>query len=130
MLADRNLFTAYELVQMVPLAGHDLYARMRRLNGWTAQYVPNANGSPRGVVPVGSRRRRMSRLAELALRTRLGGWLERAEWARFERKLPARTANPKEVVYSADCFKDHVDGWAERVLDAYARRVAAVGAER
>ena len=33
-------------------------------------------------------------------------------------------------MYSADCFKDHVDGWAERVLDAYARRVAAVGAER
>ena len=55
--------------------------------------------------------------------------MERFEWARFERKLAARTSDPSEVVYSADCFKDHIDGWGARVLAAYSQRTAPGGGE-
>jgi hypothetical protein len=126
-LRDRTLFTACELAQMVPLSGHAVYQRMREVNDWTADFLPNAGGCPRWIAPRRLRRRRPARLAEVVLRTPIGGWMERYEWARFERKLPARSANPKEVVYSADCFKDHVDGWGGRVLAAYDQRVSVGG---
>ena len=128
-LEDHNLVTAYELVQMVPLAGEDVYRRVRGLNAWTAEFLPNATGCPRRPRPLALRARRAARLAEVVLRTPIGGWMERAEWARFERMLPARTTDPSEVVYSADCFKDHVDAWGKQILAAYAGRIAAQGAE-
>jgi hypothetical protein len=63
------------------------------------------------------------------LRTPIGGWMERTEWARCERTLPLHSADPREVVYSADCFKGHFDSWGDRILAAYAERISAVGAE-
>jgi hypothetical protein len=114
---------------MVPLAGHAVYERMRGLNEWTAEFLPNAGGCPRRAAPMSLRGRPLARLAEAALRTPLGGRMERFEWARFERKLAARTSDPSEVVYSADCFKDHIDGWGARVLAAYSQRTAPGGGE-
>jgi hypothetical protein len=128
-LSDRNLLTAYELAQMVPLAGHAVYRRMRELNEWTGKYLPNAGDCPRRLAPVTLRGRPAAHVAEAVLRTPVGGWIERKEWARFERKLPGRSSDPKEVVYSADCFKDHVDSWGEQIRTAYAERLAAAGAE-
>lgn len=128
-LQDRNLLTAYELVQMVPLTGHALYRRMRELNEWTAEFLPNAGGCPRRLAPVRPSARRLAGLGEAVLRTPIGGWIERAEWARFERMLPGRSTDPREVVYSADCFKDHVDSWGERIRTAYAERILAEGVE-
>ena len=128
-LADRNLFTACEVAQMVPLTGHGVYDRLRGLNDWTGEFLPNAGGRPRSLAQVTPSRDKTVRLAEAALATRIGRWIERFERARFERKLPRRTADTSEVVYSHECFKDHVDSWGERVLVAYAERVAAMGAE-
>jgi hypothetical protein len=129
LLRDRNLFTANELVQMVPLAGHGVYRRMRQVNDWTAEFLPNAGACPRRLPPVAPGSRRLAQLGEAVLGTPIGGWMERLERARFERKLPNRSAEPNEVVYTADCFKDHVDNWGERILAAYAQRISAGGAQ-
>jgi len=129
LLPDRSLFTANELAQMVPLTGQPVYRQMRHVNGWTAEFLPNAEGRPRRFPEVESGPRRLARLGERALGNTLGDRLERLEWARFERKLSARTADANEVLYSADSFKDHVDGWGGRILAAYAEQLAAVGAD-
>jgi hypothetical protein len=49
-LTARSLYTAHELVQMIPLSGREVYTEMRRLNAWTADYLPNAKGVPEGYV--------------------------------------------------------------------------------
>lgn len=128
-LDDRNLVTAYELVQMRPLTGGGVYRRMRELNGWTAEFLPNAGGSLPVLGPEALSPRAGARLGEAVLRTPIGGWVERFEWGRFERKLSTRSANPTEVVYAADCFKDHIDGWGERIRAAYVERILAEGVE-
>jgi hypothetical protein len=129
LLSDRSLFTANELVQMVPLAGQGVYHRMRQANPWTAEFLPNANGRPGRIVDAEPGRRLLARMGEALLSTPAGDRLEHRERARFERKLPARSADPSEVVYAADCFKDHVDGWGARILAAYAQRLSTAGAE-
>ena len=128
-LADRNLFTAHELAQMVPVAGDDVYERLRAQNTWAREFLPNADGAPRPIDSPRVRRPAVARPAEARLPGRIVRWVERVERGRFERKLPLRTPHAPEVVYSADCFKDHVDSWGERVLAAYAERLAARGAE-
>jgi hypothetical protein len=40
-LEDRNLFTAYEAVQAVPLWGQDVYNRFIEANAWMGEYLPH-----------------------------------------------------------------------------------------
>ncbi len=40
----RDLYTAHEMVQMSPLAGHKIYQSMMSLNTWTLDYLPNTRG--------------------------------------------------------------------------------------
>src|SRR5262249_41654300 len=57
-LSERDLFTARELMQMVPMVGSLTYQRLRQLNPWADELLPNASGppdkSPRGI-PRGHR---------------------------------------------------------------------------
>src|SRR5437899_914277 len=91
VLDERNLFTAHEVAQMVPLTGIQTYQRMRTLNRWTDTYLPNAGGHPRRLAPVEPRPRRTRRILESTLRSRLASPFERWEMARKVRKLGQRS---------------------------------------
>ena len=82
----QNLYTAHELVQMVPIAGLDIYYHLQQLNLWTNQYLPNAHwsGNDQAYTPSALHPRR---LAELPLRTPLGTYLERWEMQRKMHKF-------------------------------------------
>src|SRR5260370_36997232 len=54
VLDERNLFTAHEAAQMVPLTGIETYQRMRTLHRWTETFLPNAGGHPRRLRPAAS----------------------------------------------------------------------------
>ncbi|HSM55230.1 MAG TPA: hypothetical protein VK879_03665 [Candidatus Sulfomarinibacteraceae bacterium] len=124
---ERNLYTARELAQMVPLSGKRIYRRMRQVNEWTTRFLPNATHAPRRwSAPQPSLPRRLTRgLVESALRTPPGAWLERWE---MERKI-ARFANGEgpeqiEAAFCPDWCKGHFDGHGQRILQAYAQRIA------
>jgi hypothetical protein len=48
----RTLYDAQELCQMIPLHGLDVYQTVRHANGWTAEFLPNAEGPPPGGVDL------------------------------------------------------------------------------
>src|SRR5207245_7134752 len=77
VLTERNLFTAHEVTQMVPIAGTATYQRMRELNRWTDSYLPNAGGAPRRVTAAEPSRRRSRRIVERTLRSRICAPVER-----------------------------------------------------
>jgi hypothetical protein len=121
VLDDRNLYTAHEVAQMVPISGLATYRRLRDLNPWVQQHLPNAGGPPRAVeIPL--RGQRLRRLAEAALRTRLGALLERWEMNRKVRKLTGGEQTHFESAYSPDWCKGHVDGHGERILALVSQR--------
>jgi hypothetical protein len=123
VLAERNLFTAHEVAQMVPLSGWDTYETFRRLNRWTDRFLPNAGGPPRRVAAVAPPGQRLRGLAEAAMRSRIGGRLEGWEMRRKIRKLGARGVDHIESGFSVDFCKGHFGDHGQRTLSRYEERL-------
>jgi hypothetical protein len=126
VLSERNLFTAHELVQMVPLAGLATYRCLRQLNVWTEELLPNAQGLPRPVTTSRLPGRPLRALAEMALRTPAAGWLERWEMKRKVKKFSQQHHNHAEATFCADWCKGHFDSHGQRILAAFADRLRAL----
>jgi hypothetical protein len=121
-LGDRNLFTAHELAQVVPVAGLAVYERLRARNGWTDHYLPNAVGAP--AVPHGhrDRRPRWTGAAETLGRSAVGDVVERWECGRKVRRFEARAS--REASFGPDCCKGHFGEHQHRVLTLHAAATA------
>jgi hypothetical protein len=126
VLDERNLFTAHELVQMVPTAGLDVYRRLRELNPWVNKFLPNAAKHTHQAQPAPVARRPAHSLAEAVLRTPLGTGLERWEMARKVRKLSRQEAGRAETAFSADWCKGHFDKHAGSILLGYEKRLEEI----
>jgi len=134
---EQTLYAAHELAQMVPLSGYNVYHRIRRLNDWVNEWLPNATNAPSlPAMPADTRGpSRLQRLLERALESRLGQRLEQWE---MERKLArfshqavqgAPGAGTMEAQFTADWCKGHFDGHARQIMNAYGERVQALGVE-
>ncbi|MDO8673306.1 MAG: hypothetical protein Q7O66_18015 [Dehalococcoidia bacterium] len=151
ILPERSLFTAHELAQMVPLSGLATYRRMRQLNAWVLDFLPNAFGQTRtgqnslslrhkDVAPVFGNWRSARRLSEVALATRGGTWLEHWEMERKIRKFGAQSKTfqafsssseatlreDQEVSFCADRCKGHFQPHGQRILEAFAERLQSL----
>lgn len=129
-LTERDLFTAHELAQMVPLAGLATYDRTRGANGWTATFLPNATGAPRALGPTDRRGGGGQQLAESIGRTPPGAWIERWEMRRKVRKFRRRSHADTEASFSTDWCKGHFEGHGRRVMAAFADRLRALELDR
>jgi len=135
-LADRNLYTAYEVARMTPIAGLRMYRRLRRANPWVEAYLPNAVSAPRAPEHVvlhspdrpSTGRARLARLTQRILDSPLGALLERWEMKYRIRKLLKLGNEAGEAAYGVDCCKCQVSGHARRTLAAFAERVRALEA--
>ncbi len=138
-LADRSIYTEYEVTQMVPVAGMGTYWRFRDMNTWSAGFLPNAL-DPRPVPPVertfiqrGWERvvAVVAALAEIVLRSPLGSALERLEIRyRMNKIRRSRGTDPviwSETAYGADRFKDHTSGRQGSILVAFGQRLSELG---
>lgn len=126
VIYERNLYTARELAQMVPIAGFSIYQRMRQLNAWTDDMLPNAKGPPRMTAPEPAFNTFVRSGLERALRTRvadrLEAWEMRRKIRKFERQAAHATARD-EVAFCAEWCKGHFDGHARAVLWSYSQRL-------
>ena len=124
-LDSRSLYTAHELTQMVPISGNATYERLRALNSWSEEFLPNASGAPRRADcrPLSSRLRAG---AEAALRNPVCDVLERWEMTRKIRKLGGDKAANGETAFSADWCKGHFDGHGQRTLSEFSERLRRV----
>ncbi len=132
-LTEQDLFTAHELLQMVPITGSEIYKKMLLLNSWAARFLPNAYARMSDSSPSSPGRHPLSTAAETVIRTRPGNWFEKWEMdrkiAKFGRqgatRLPEEqagtpeAANLVEVSFSPDRCKGHFNHHGSRALRAY-----------
>jgi len=86
-LTRRSLYDAQELCQMIPLHGMETYEAVRRANGWTAEWLPNAAGPPSGALDLPAFSRGLKRTGEWLLGGRAGRALEDFEAGRKIRRF-------------------------------------------
>ena len=128
-MSQRNLYTAHELAQMVPLAGEEIYWRLRHANRWSEAYLPNAGGPPDGspahnpVLRSIRRRPLLSAISEAALRLPAGDRLEGWEMKRKIRKLSPQSGPGAEICFSADRCQGHFQGHGQGTLAAFRNRL-------
>lgn len=127
VLPDRNLYTAHELVQMVPIAGLAIYRRLCQLNGWAARFLPNAYGQPRRVETGPLRPRPVRTLAESILQTPVGAWLERWEMARKVGRLSQQGDDTSDAAFCPDWCKGHFGDHSHLIREGFAHRLRAIG---
>lgn len=123
----RDLFTAHELTQMVPVVGQELYADLRARNAWVDAFLPNAQGAPSQFRDNSRTAARWlsRRLAEPLLRNNLGERLDRWEMTRKIPQLVQEFPNP-EVALGRNQCKGHTGAHRTWVRERFAERVRRV----
>ncbi len=125
-----NIFMAHEVVQMVPMFGHDVYERFRSENEWVSSYLPNAHGAFYDEAEWSPRHgwAWLKRACEFIL----GGWIgSRLERWEHQRKL-SRFASEMQKPHSAarldeNHVKGHFDDHGHPVLRQYYERLRQYG---
>lgn len=123
-LAERDLYTAQELVRMILISGEETYARLRDENRWADKFLPNASGPPQAPLRSNSRRKPLQILLEPLLKSPIGRRMEAWEMQRKIAKLSELDNFGDEVGLSADQCKGHFDGHRARTMEAYAKKLA------
>ena len=130
-MRERSLYAAHEFVQMVPLSGLDLYQRMRVLNPWVRDFLPNADGlAPmEGGAAETDSAFRLRPLLEQILMSPPGAWLERWEMERKIRKLSHENIGNPEAIFNADLCKGHSNRHGQRTALSLNERLARLELE-
>lgn len=128
-LADHNLYTAYEIVQMKPIAGHAAYRAIREANAWATDFLPNAPSFEPAVTDQwpahagnGALFVRAARVVEPLLRSNVGSMLDKLEM-RYRIRKWTRNGAGTETEYGRDCCKAHTTAHKAKILAAFAERL-------
>ncbi len=121
-LDQRDLFTAHELAQMVPLAGSSLYHQMLTQNNWAESYLPAAFKALKTSIPTG-KPGPGRRVIEKALSWKLLDRWERWELDRLRKKLLPLVGKEAEVVCSPTQCKGHTGLHRQWVTTRYEQRL-------
>jgi hypothetical protein len=116
-LPDRDIYTAHELAQLVPLFGAQAYAALLDANAWYRDLLPNHPGFTGEIAPLPQRR------SAPMLDGRIVSSLERWEM----RRKVARLRCGDETRFDASTCKGHLDGHRQRFWTAYDARLRSLG---
>lgn len=128
-LEDRNLFTAYEAVQAVPLWGKDVYHRFIQANPWMERYLPHSCQEIRETAEDEPRKPRLVRGCERLLGGRFGDIVDRGIFRIFlfgYRKRAERrgwTWSQLEDAYRRDRYTVPEGGYIRVVRRHFSERV-------
>jgi hypothetical protein len=125
-IPQQSYYAAHEFAQMVPLSGLDIYERMRSLNQWVNDFLPNANGVPRiaGEIPHANSAYWIRPLLEVILMTSPVNWLELWEMDRKIRKLSRENMGNPEAIFTGDQCKGHSNQHAHKTEALLNERLA------
>lgn len=129
---DQSLYSAHELAQMVPLAGLEVYERIRALNPWVRRFLPNTQDAPARAVPAAGNGPSLALQAvlEALLLGPAADRLERWEMERKIRKLRAENGDNPEASFSVDLCKGHFNRHGQKTEYLLQQKLEGLSLER
>jgi hypothetical protein len=124
VLARHELYTAHELLQIVPLAGDATYRRMLAENGWAAEWLPNRFNQAAAAPALPPTATALARFGEAALGGTFGDRLEAWEGRRKQRRFGSGDHGAR---FTNDVCEGHYGRVRQHVQDEFARRCAQIG---
>jgi hypothetical protein len=126
-LEHQSLFVAHEFMQMVPVYGGDVYARLLCANTWAPAYLPNATGAHHRELELRLNVvvRAIKRVGEWLLSGALGDQFEAWEMQRKLRKFQPQLGRPDgDAILDHDHVKGHFDDYGGPVMRSFAEKMA------
>jgi hypothetical protein len=128
-IEDHNLFTATEVMTLVPMCGAKVCAAFFAANSWAGEHLPNAGLPCLDQLPEGTTRtqRILERLLAGSAGEALDLWSMQLTKARWRRKFPAFDAQRFDLALRSRRYvsKHHPRNFQEKVLSAFGRGLEA-----
>ncbi|HTP00506.1 MAG TPA: hypothetical protein VMJ64_03975 [Anaerolineales bacterium] len=125
--ADRSLYSAREICQMIPITGLPTYVKLRGANTWTQRYLPNAGSMPPVPLPGANPSRRLQSLGEWTLSGQFGDRLEAWERNRKMARLMCQPGYGPETNFDAEICQGNFDHHRSITQQEYRRRLSWLG---
>ncbi len=127
-----DLYSARELIQMIPITGMDTYRELMQVNAWASEFLPNANSSLRGatsgsdeaisntVNEIASSGKALLAMTERVLHGSLGDKFESWERTRKIARFSQQPGFGEETVFTAEVCQGnfhHHRKWTREVFE-------------
>ena len=122
-IPDKNIFTATEIITLIPTYNYDLYLRLLAKNTWTSDFFPNFL-STQSEILVKKKKNYFKFFIEWMLKGKVGTWVDNFCYKismRFWKKhqyIDDKEYN-RRFRYTKNVAKHHQGGFQTKVLDAY-----------
>jgi hypothetical protein len=120
-------YSAHELCQMIPIAGFDVYRRIRRVNSWTNTFLPNASSAPDLYRKEFSGASQLRTLFELPLRGVIGDSIEAWEMNRKIKRFIIQAGYGPETQFTRDICQGNFNQHGLQIKAAYQHRLSNLG---
>lgn len=131
-IEEKNLFTATEIVTLLPMYGREWYHRFFEANRWAWKHFPNFEPRPVAVVPLSSRGF-IKKMFELLFNGTAGDWLDQKAMQMtvryWKKKFKHFDREKFNVALKSSRYvsKHHPLHFQEKVLKAFEVRVKETG---
>ncbi|HUM46383.1 MAG TPA: hypothetical protein PLD84_05620 [Chitinophagales bacterium] len=132
-IPDKNIFTATEIITLLPFSNHSLYRDFFTANQWVNEYYPHAVAAKGNETP--GKKHLLKSFLEKIFDTPIGEWLDRSFYKatvkHWKKNFPDFTAEEFEVNMRSrkDVSKHHPQGFQFRVLKMYEENCRAFEAK-
>jgi hypothetical protein len=125
----RDLYTARELCQMIPISGLDVYTRLRRINSWTNSFLPNASYTPDIHLKKFSDAKVLRFLYEWPLQGIIGDRIESWEMNRKIKRFIQQAGYGPETQFNRDICQGNFNQHGRQTKAAFQQRLNNLGLE-
>jgi hypothetical protein len=117
----RDLYSAREICQMVPIMGSDVYYRFHAVNRWAGDFLPQTNTM---LLQTGHEKNSFfQKLAEYFLKGKIGKMLETWEMKRKIARFSRQKGFGVETIFNADICQGNFDHHGLWTITAYKERL-------
>jgi predicted nucleotidyltransferase len=129
LIPEKNLYTAIEVVTLIPVSGLPAFDSFKRANSWTRSWLPHGYGHT--ALPARDRQPRLKVMAEWAFNglwpERLDAFLMRVTARRWRKKTASGKKNVRGMLMTMDASRHMArpqpGNYQKDLLGAHARKV-------